>query len=451
MIITGKVIPRRTVLRGLGASVALPLLDSMVPALAVAGETVAKPVPRLGAIYVPNGIQGEFWIPETEGADFALTPTLKPLAPFRDRVLVVSGLDNKEADALPGEGAGDHSRGPATWLSGVHAKKTEGVDIQAGVTMDQIAAKELGRDTQLASLELTLESRNLLGSCDVGYSCAYQGTISWRTPTTPLPMEGDPRAVFERLFGDVGSTDARARLTRTREDRSILDSVLDKVAHLQNGLGSRDRAKLTEYLDAIRDVERRIQKVEEQSTRELPLVAQPGGIPRTFEEHAKLMFDLQVLAFQCDLTRVFTFMMGREVSGRTYPEIGVSEPHHALSHHQNELEKKTKVAKINAYHMQMFAYFLEKLRSTPDGEGSLLDHVAIVYGSGMSDGQLHDHVNLRLLVAGGGTGRIKGGRHLRFASGTPVANLHLTLLDKLGVPAEHLGDSTGTIEQLSAV
>jgi hypothetical protein len=449
MMITKRSLSRRTVLRGIGATLALPMLDSMVPAFAAPQNPVLRPVRRLGAIYVPNGIMMNNWTPAVEGAGFEFTPILKPLEAFRDRLLVLSGFANKEADPLPGEGAGDHSRGPAAFLTGVHAKKTEGADIQVGVSMDQIAARQLGRETQLASLELGLESSELMGSCDTGYSCAYQGTISWRSPTTPLPMENNPRAVFERLFGDSGSTDSRARSARVRTQRSLLDSVTQKVARLESELGPRDRAKLSEYLEAVRDVERRIQRAEEQNANELPVLEQPGGVPGTFEEHAKLMFDLQALAYQCDLTRVITFMMGREVSGRTYPQIGVPDPHHPISHHQKNPEKMAKVTRVNTHHASMFAYFLEKLRSTPDGDGSLLDNTLIIYGSGLSDGDLHNHVDLPILVAGAGGGQIKGGRHIRFPNDAPLANLHVTLLDKLGIPLEKLGDSTGRIDHLS--
>ena len=451
MIVTKKAVPRRAVLRGIGATLALPLLDGMVPALTALSKTAAKPTNRLGVVYVPNGIMMEHWTPAAAGTAFEITPIVEPLAPFQDHLLMLSGLVNKEADAMPGEGAGDHSRGQGAFLTGVHPKKTEGADIQAGISMDQIAAKELGQYTQLASLELALESSDFVGSCDPGYSCVYESTISWRSPTTPLPMEHNPRAVFERLFGDNGSTDPAARVVRIREDRSILDAVTQTVARLQRGLGSRDRAKLTEYLEAIRDVERRIQKAEEQSARELPVVEQPAGVPTTYEEHAKLMFDLQVLAYQCDLTRVITFMMGRELSNRTYPEIGVPDAHHSVTHHQGDPEKMARVTNINTYHAKLFAYFLEKLRSTPDGDGSLLDHAMIIYGSGLSDGNMHAHNDLPILLAGGGAGQIKGGRRLRFSNETPLMNLHLTVLDKMGIPVESIGDSTGKFQQLSIV
>jgi uncharacterized protein DUF1552 len=448
MMITKRCLPRRTFLRGVGVSLALPLLDSMVPALSALATTPARPVRRLGVVYLPNGIVMEQWTPALEGDGFALTPILQPLAPFRDRLVVLTNLAAREAFPLPGEGAGDHARASATFLTGVHVKKTEGADLRAGISMDQVAAREVGRETQLASLEMTLDSPEFMGSCDAGYSCAYANSVAWRSPTTPLPMEADPRAVFERLFGDSGTTDPRERLARIVENRSVLDSVGEKVASLRGTLGPGDQRKLAEFLDAVRDVERRIEKAAEQSARELPVVNQPAGIPPTFEEYAKLMFDLQVLAYQCDLTRVFTLMMGREVSSRTYPEIGVPDPHHPLSHHQGDTEKIAKVAKINVYHATMFGYFLERLRTTADGDGSLLDHAMIVYGGAISDGNQHLHDNLPILVAGGGGG-IKGGRHLRFPKDTPVTNLYVTLLDKMGVPAERLGDSTGRLEHLT--
>lgn len=446
MIITKKCLPRRAVLRSLGATIALPLLDAMAPALTAMTKTAAKPVRRLGVLYVPNGIMMQSWTPAVEGTAFEFTPILQSLTPLREYVLVLSGLANKEADAKDGEGAGDHSRAPATFLTGVHPRKTEGRDIQAGISMDQIVARDFGRETQLASLELTLESNELVGACDPGYSCAYSGTVSWRNSTTPLPPENDPRALFERLFGASRSTDSRARAAQIRKDRSILDSVSEDVGRLRKGLSSRDRVKMTQYLEAIRDVERRIQRAEEQSSREVPVVEQPAGIPDTYERHAQLMFDLLALAFQCDLTRVFTLMMARELSNRTYPECGVADPHHAMSHHQNDTEKMLKVTKINAYHVKLFADFLEKLRSTADGDGSLLDHSLIVYGSGISDGDRHDHVNLPVLLVGGAATQMKGGRHLRFSNDTPLMNLHVTVLDKMGIPLSRFGDSTGTID-----
>ena len=450
MIITRMALPRRTVLRGIGATLALPLLDSMVPALTALEKTAARPVRRFSIVYVPNGMEMGRWTPQLEGTGFEITPILAPAAAFRDTMTVVSGLDLEPAKPGPGEGNGDHARAGGAFLTGVHPKKTEGPDIRAGVSIDQLAAQHIGKETPFGSLELAIESNELLGACDTGYSCAYVNTICWRGATTPLPMENNPRALFERLFGDTNA-DPAARLARIRKDRSILDSVVAEANGLQGRLGARDRAKLDEYLDAVRDVEQRIQRAESRGASELPLVPLPTGIPTVYEDHVKLMFDLQVLAYRADLTRVITFMMGREVSARPYPEVGVSDPHHPLSHHQNDPEKLAKMAKINAYHMTLFTYFLEKLRAAPDGDGSLLDHGVVMYGSGMSESNQHLHTSLPILVAGGAAGQLTGGRHLRFKPGTPITNLYVTLLDKLGAPIEAVGDSTGRIEQLSGV
>ena len=452
MIITKHSLPRRTFLRGVGASLALPLLDGMVPALAAVRNTAAKPVPRLFTGYVPNGVIMDQWTPAAGEVLTDLPATLQPLTPFKDKLLVVSGLADAPAFPLPGEGTGDHVRAAATFLTGVHPKKTDGPDIRAGTSMDQIAARVLGTETVLNSLELAIDPNELIGACEAGWSCAYANTLSWRNPTNPLPMENQPRAVFERLFGDTDNTTPEARLARIREDRSILDSLVHEVADFQRVLGPGDRTKVTQYLDAIRDIERRIQLAEAQSHRELPELARPsGGIPDTFEEHARMMIDLQVLAFQADLTRVITFMMSREVSPRTYPELGIPDPHHGLSHHQNRPEQMAKLAKLNQHHIEQIAYFMEKLAATPDGDGTLLDQVLIQYGCGISDGNQHLHVNLPVLVAGGAAGRVKGGRHLRVAEETPLTNLQLAVLEKLGVPTEKLGDSTGVVKHLSGV
>lgn len=451
MIITKKHLPRRTFLRGLGATVALPLLDSMVPALTAQEATAAKPVHRLGIVYVPNGIYMPNWTPTGDGRGFALPTSMQPLDPFRDQMLVLTGLSNKMGDAWPGEGAGDHARAAGAYLTGVHPKKTEGADLRAGLSMDQIAARVLGAQTQLSSLELSLESRENVGSCDPGYACAYANTLCWSSATTPLPMENNPRVVFERLFGGNESTDPEAWRARREEDRSILDAVGDKIARLQRDLGQPDRRKLDEYLEAIRNAERRIQMAEAQSERELPVIDQPAGVPPTFEEHAKIMFDLQLLAYQADLTRVITFMVGHETSQRAYPEIGVPDAHHPLSHHGGNAEKIAKLIKVNQYHAQMFAYYLSRMRDTPDGDGSLLDHSTILYGSGMSDGNGHNHHNLPTLLVGGATGNVIGGRHIRYPreTETPVANLFLNVLDKLGVPLDTFGDSTGHLNVLA--
>lgn len=451
MIITKKHLPRRKFLRGLGASVALPLLDSMVPALTAQELTAAKPVQRLGIIYVPNGVFMDNWIPPEAGSDFSLPSTLAPLAPYQDQMLLLTGLSNKMGDAWPGEGAGDHARAAGAYLTGVHPKKTEGADLRAGLSMDQIIARKLGEHTQLTSLELSLESRENVGACDPGYACAYANTLCWSSATTPLPMENNPRVVFERLFGGNESTDPEAWRARREEDSSILDAVGDKIAKLQGSVGHRDQLKLEEYLEAIRNAERRIQMAEAQSERELPVIDQPAGVPETFQEHAKIMFDLQLLAYQADLTRVITFMVGHETSQRAYPEIGVPDAHHPLSHHGGSPEKIEKLIRVNAYHTEMFAYYLERMKNTPDGDGSLLDNSTILYGSGMSDGNGHNHHNLPTLLVGGGTGSISGNRHLIYPleSETPVTNLFLDMLEKFDVPLDSFGDSTGSLNVMS--
>ena len=448
MIITQKALPRRTFLRGIGATLALPLLDSMVPALAAAPAAAQSPA-RLSFVYVPNGMIMDQWTPATLGSNFELTSILEPLAPFRDDMLVISGLAHNTGWALEGEGPGEHARASATFLTGVHPKKTEGADLRSGTSIDQIVAREFRKHTQLASLEVAIDSTEIVGTCDTGYSCAYSNTLCWSSPTTPVPMENKPRAVFERLFGDSDSTDPAERSARLRKDRSILDLVTQDVARLQTKLGHKDRAKLTEYLDSIRDIERRIQIAEDQSDRELPSVERPVGVPPTFTAHCKLMTDLQILAFQTDMTRVITFMMGREQNTRVYDELGIKDAYHPLSHHQNDPSKIAQVHQIDILHSQMFAYFLEKMRSTPDGDGSLLDHSMVVYGSSLSDGNLHVHNDLPILLVGGGAGKINGGRHIRYPEDTPTTNLFLTLLDKLEIPLENFGDSTGRVDLLN--
>ena len=447
-IVTKKHLARRTVLRGMGATIALPFLDGMVPAFANSRRIAAALPLRVGALYAPNGMNMQDWTPAAEGAAFELTPILQPLAPFRDRMVVLSGLANNAADQLPGEGSGDHSRSSAAYLTGAHAKKTEGADLENGISMDQVAAREFRRHTQLASLELALEANDMAGGCEHGYSCAYTGTVSWASATTPLPMENDPRAVFERLFGSSDSTEREARLARLRMERSILDAVSERLAQLRKGLGASDRRKVTEYVDAVRDIERRIQVAEDQSNRELPVVAQPAGVPPTYEEYAKLMFDLWALAWQCDLTRVTSFMYGREKSGRSYPEIGVPDPHHPLSHHQDRPDRLARLTKLNTFHMSLFAHFLEKLHAIREGDGRLLDRVLIVYGAGMSDSNMHHHQNLPALLVGTGSGQVAAGRHVRVAKDLPLANLHVTMLDRMGIPIDRLGDSTGKLAVL---
>jgi hypothetical protein len=439
MIITQRCIPRRTVLRGLGASLALPLLDGMIPALTAAQKTAARPVRRFGVVYVPNGMAMGSWTPAAEGPAFELTPILQPLSAFRDQMIVVGGLNG------PPSNGGVHASATTRFLTGISASRSE-YDLQAGISMDQLVARQTARHTQLASLELALDSREVSGSCDVGFACAYTNTIAWRGPQTPLPMENNPRVVFERLFGDSGSTDPAVRLARMRRQRSLLDSVSGTVNDLSRRLGAADRGRLDEYLAAVRDVERRIQRAEEQSSQELPVVDQPPGIPASYEEHAKLMFDLMVLAYQSDLTRVSTFMLARELSGRTYPEIGVPDAHHPTSHHKDDRELIAKIAKVNTFHTTLLSYYLDRLRSTPDGDGSLLDHLMLIYGAGMSDSNRHDPSDLPILLLGGASGQLKGGRHIRYADNPPMANLLVTLLDKLDVPIDQLGNSTGKLE-----
>jgi hypothetical protein len=447
MIVTKEALSRRTMLRGMGAAIALPVLDAMVPALTALAQTPAAPVRRLGVVYHPNGVIYQNWLPSGVGRDFELSRVLAPLAPFRDQLIVVTGLSSHQAEAL-GDGGGDHSRASGTYLTGVHVRKSDSV-VENGISMDQIAARAFERETQLSSLQLTMDDNSLVGSCDVGYSCAYSSTLSWLTPTLPLMAQNNPRAVFERLFGSADSTDPRVRAARLRQDRSILDSVTARVKQLQRTLGPADNSKIDDYLESLRDVERRIQKAEEQSARGITGVEQPAGIPDGFEPHVRLLYDLQLLAYRLDLTRVITFMYGREQGGRPYPQIGIPEPHHALTHHQNDPVKMEKCTRIQTYHVRLFADYLEKLRATPDGDGSLLDHVILLYGSGLSNSDRHTHGPLPTLLLGGGAGTLKGGRHLVYPEDTPLTNLQLTLLNKLGVPTEKLGDSSGPFKELS--
>jgi len=436
MFITRMSLPRRTFLRGLGATVALPMLEAMVPA--VTAGAAANPVCRFGAIYTPHGNLMQQWTPATAGPSFELTPILKPLEPFRDRLVVVSNL------GLPVANGGAHAVAPSLWLSAAWPKKTEAEDVHAGTTVDQIIAKAIGQDTQFPSLEVAIEDfTGYVGACDTGYSCTYANTISWQTPTTPLPMEINPRIVFERMFGGTGT--AAERLVRMQENRSILDVVVGQAKRLQTRVGPRDRARLSEYLDNVREIERRLERAEQQSESDLAVPEVPIGVPDTFAQHVGLMFDLLALAFQADITRVFTFMMSRELSARTYPEVGISDSHHSLSHHRNNPARMAKFALVNTYYMQLFGKFLEKLQTTPDGGGSLLDHSMILYGSGMASGDLHNHHPLPNIVAGRGAGRITGGRHLLNPELTPLGNLHLTLAQKAGVEIDRFGDSTGTL------
>jgi hypothetical protein len=454
MMIPKQAISRRTVLRGVGATLALPLFERMAPTTNLA-RAAAAPVRRFCTVYVPNGIVMERWTPATEGTGFDFTPTLLPLQPFRDHLLVLSGLDNTGARSRSGA-SGAHAKPAGAFMTGIEPLPTTGSSsLSLGISMDQLLANTIGQQTPLPSLELGLEGAdtvNGVGTCDVGFSCAYQNRLAWSGPSTPLPVETNPRVVFERLFGGVDSTDPDVRRARMSRQTSILDSVLDKVDRLQDDLGRRDQAKLEEYLQSVREIERRIQVAEDQG-RELPTVDSPAGIPVSYDEHARLMFDMQVLALQTDTTRVLTFQVGREQSGATYPQIGVSDSHHPISHHGGDKNKIASLAKINAYHANLFAYYLEKLATTSDGDATLLDNVIVLYGSAISEGNSHDIRNLPILLAGGGAGLVKGGRHVRYPDQTQrLTNLQLTLLNKLGVPTETFGDSTGEpINELSEV
>jgi len=447
-IITRKHLARRTLLRGLGISIALPLLDSMVPAQTPLVKTAARPQVRLGFCFIPHGAVMDNWTPAKEGP-LEVSRTLKPLEPFKDQVVVVSNLAHRmAAPAGPGDNGGDHTRSPAVFLNGVHPKRTDGADIHAGVTVDQIAAGKIGQNTPLPSLELATEDYSgLVGSCDVGFSCAYMNTISWRTPTTPLPMEINPRVVFDRLFGD-GAT-PQERMERIEQQRSILDAVAGQVRRLQGSLGANDRNRVAEYLDTVREIERRIQLTEKQNADStLAVPASPSGIPDDHEAHSKLMFDLMALSFQAGITRISTFMMAREVSYRTFPMLGISEGFHPASHHQNNAARLENLTKINTYHVSLLAHLLERLKATPDGDGNLLDHSLILYGSGMSNSNIHNHSPLPVLVAGGAAGRMKGGRHLKYPENTPMSNLLMTILDKADCAQESVGDSTGMLAEV---
>ena len=446
MIITGKALPRRTFVRGMGIALGLPMLDAMVPAMSVLAQTPAIGTRRLGFIYMPNGVAKnssiDYWTPPTEGNGFQMSQILAPLEPFRDRMLVISGLDQNKAETGDDGASGDHTRGTSSWLTGVYPKRTEGADVKNGISADQIAASVLGKDTALPSLELAIDLNFLAGQCENSYSCAYLNTLAWTSPTTPLPTENNPRVVFERLFGDASTPERRTRDARTK--RSLLDSVLEDLNRLQRRLGPGDRVVVTDYVDAVREVERRIAKTEVQSDSE-PHLDRPKGIPERFDEHVKLMYELQWLAFRADLTRVVTFMLGRELNFRTYPEVGVTEGHHGLSHHQDRPEQIAKYAKVGVYQAELFSGFLQKMQSTPDGDGTMLDHTLLLYGAGLSNPNTHAHTDLPLLVVGGRDSRIVGNRHIVFRGQVPMTNLLLTLLDKVGVRAETLGDSNGRV------
>ncbi|MDX1945214.1 MAG: DUF1552 domain-containing protein [Pirellulaceae bacterium] len=441
MIVTKRCLPRRTFLRGAGTLLALPLLEAMIPPLTAQGATAASParLRRLGFVYMPMGSDLSRWTPSGPRLD-ELSPTLASLAPVKQQIAVISNLELR--NAYPGT----HATSNASFLSAAKAKRTESTDYRLGTTVDQIAARQLGRDTQLPSLELSMDLLSVVGQCDNGYACVYQNCLSWSSPTTPLPPEAHPRIVFENLFGEQQSGDRRAALGRRA---SLLDSVSDELVRLQKTLGPADRRRVDQYLDSVRDVERRIQKAEATATEHpLPDRDRPTGVPTAYGDHARLMFDLQRLALQADITRVITFQLARETSNRVYSEIGVSEPHHPLSHHGNDPEKIAKIAQINRFHVGLFAEFLQKLQDTPEGSGSLLDHVLYLYGSGMGNPNVHDHMNLPIIVAGGAAGNLRGGRHIRYERPTPLANLHLTLLDKVGVPLESFADSSGRIDDL---
>jgi hypothetical protein len=447
MIITKMALPRRTFLRGMGTVLGLPLLDAMVPALSamVPPEAATR---RIGFIYMPNGVAKnstiDYWTPVGEGKDFELSQILAPLEPFRDRMVVVSGLDQNQAETGNDGASGDHTRGTSSWLTGVYPKRTEGADVRNAVSADQIAVSVLGKDTAVPSLELAIDLNFLAGQCENSYSCVYLNTLAWTSPTTPLPTENNPRIVFERLFGDGGTAERRA--AQARQNHSILDSVLDDLHRVERRLGPGDRTRVTEYVDSVREVERRIQGAEGRAETDLPTLDRPKGIPERFDEHVKLMYELQWLAFRADLTRVVTFMLGRELNFRTYPEIGVTEGHHGLSHHQDRPEQIAKYAKVGVYQAQLFAGFLEKLQSTSEGDGTLFDHSLFVYGASLSNPNTHAHTDLPLLVVGGRDSRIEGNRHLVFRGQKPMTNLLLSLLDRVGVHADTLGDSNGRIE-----
>ena len=445
MFLTSKSLPRRTLLRGLGATLALPFLDAMIPAFSLRGRAAARPVHRFQTFYVPNGMAMEHWLPKGEGEAFALSPILEPLQPYRQQLLVLSGIKANWNYI--------HAGASGSFLTGTTRGGRNEVEIIADVSIDQLLARHFAAETQVPSLELSMDAPANAGACTGNLSCVYTHTLSWRSPTQPLPMEWNPRAVFERLFGDSGSTDWKAREARLRQRKSILDSVAEKLASIKSDLGAGDRTKVDEYVEAVRDVERRIQRAEEQSDVALPAVEQPQGAPPVFEDHLALMLDLQLLALQSDLTRVMTFMIGKEQSARPYPQIGVPEAHHPLSHHNDIPELIAHMSKINRYHVELFSKYLAKLRATPDGDGTLLDHVTILYGSGISNSTRHSGDNLPLLVVGGGSGTLKGGRHLAYSNQPTMANLLVTLMDKMGTPVEKIGGSTGKLplDMLSGV
>jgi len=453
MIITKKALSRRTVLRGFGVALALPMLDAMVPALTAVVKTAAKPAERYGFFYMPNGVAMNhtgvnFWKPTQVGADFDFSPILKPLEPFRHQLTVVSGLHNRSAESL-GDGNGDHTRSTGSWLTGTHIKRTEGSDLRAGISVDQVIASQFKKETPLPSLELAILPSSVTGGCDTGYSCAYGTTLAWASATTPLPTQSSPRLVFEQLFGDGGPASQQREAAHTKN--SILDSAIEEMARLRAKLGPADRSTVGDYLDVLREVERRIQQTEAKNAESpLPEYERPGiGVPERFDDHAKLMFDLQCLAFQGDITRVTTFMYGAEQRARMYPEIGLNESHHSMSHHGDNPDNLAKYAKLCTWHVQLFAYLLEKMQNTPDGDGTLLDHSLILYGSNMGNSNQHLHYDVPHILAGGASGQLKGGRHLAFPSRTvPTGNLLVSIMDLFDVRQESLGDSTGRLTGL---
>ena len=445
--ITKKALPRRTVLRGMGTMVALPFLGAMAPAMKALANTAANPTPRLGFFYAPNGMFLPNFHPEgNDGKNYTMTPILSPLKPYRENMVVISGLSNS-ALVSPNEGGGVHTRAHGGWLSGVLPKRTEGADIEAGKTIDQYAADVLGRETSLRSLQLTTDSNFTVGNCENGYSCTYQNSTSWSSPTTPLPHERDPRVLFQRLFGDGGSVEAR--IAQMKTDRSILDSVSDSISNLEKDLGHGDKVVVDEYLTAVREIERRIQRAEQNNaSRPLPSVEQPDGVPDTFEEHIDTLFEMLALAYQADVTRVSVMQMARELSGRAYPDIGVPEGHHTVSHHQLNPHNIQQYTRINTHHVSLFKKFVDRLANTQDGDGTLLDHSILLYGTGMGDGDHHTPYNLPVVLIGGGRGTLEGGRHLSYPMHTPFMNLGLSLLDKVGVEVASISDSTGRLSDL---
>ena len=445
--ITKKALPRRTVLRGMGTMVALPFLGAMAPAMKALANTAANPTPRLGFFYAPNGMFLPNFHPEgNDGKNYTMTPILSPLKSYRENMVVISGLSNS-ALVSPNEGGGVHTRAHGGWLSGVLPKRTEGADIEAGKTLDQYAADVLGQETSLRSLQLTTDSNFTVGNCENGYSCTYQNSTSWSSPTTPLPHERDPRVLFQRLFGDGGSVEAR--IAQMKTDRSILDSVSDSISNLEKDLGHGDKVVVDEYLTAVREIERRIQRAEQNNaSRPLPSVEQPDGVPDTFEEHIDTLFEMLALAYQADVTRVSVMQMARELSGRAYPDIGVPEGHHTVSHHQLNPHNIQQYTRINTHHVSLFKKFVDRLANTQDGDGTLLDHSILLYGTGMGDGDHHTPYNLPVVLIGGGRGTLEGGRHLSYPMHTPFMNLGLSLLDKVGVEVASISDSTGRLSDL---